>query len=1004
VVIDDQRELVMRFAVLLRRPVRRRNQSGFALVAGLMVWVLLCGVTLIALLSMTMSSSKIAVQQAVDSRQTRAADSAMESAVNQIRMDPAGTIGRATAADDGTCVAGLGTGSGLDFTDEQGTEVRVTAECETSPQTLPDVPAGSTLPSVDLVGSSYRSAADVSDTVKWATDCTGAPSNNCYPWRLGIGVPNYNANQSTIAAQTPTLLHTADPTVPANDSTLQIAGNVNVRQGAAALVNPTDTPAASAVNVGGTYKQAANGLFNGTGGINNCGMLGPSFPWNVSGGRLIDSNDVIGAPECGTSVTTNDAGLSSPFLVSALTTQTVPACSGTVITLEPGRYRKDQTAVLNDRLDGSCGGRTFWFKPGNYWFDVDDTSNSARERNSLIIDDPTARVIFGEPANGNNATAAGTSVFPNACKENAAGVGIVLSPRTSLRHKRGQVAICDSSSQTTSNNPTAGSPPPAVYQDATVDGGWTGTPNASTSTLTMSGSSGWLAWGSSSVSGQGNSWVTDGSNGTATFSCTVILAGSCSADVTASAVGFGSGGTAPAGPIASSRVGSLDLIVRASANNSNGSFTASLLRDGESATQLTLYKNGATTPTCAQGYPSIPDSLSSSITNTLAYDLFSNQAETVSGIPRCDSLKNQLTRADLFNARVDVRYRTYTWVAFGFGSFNTNVKVDGLELRAGWDLTPTAGTNGSGWSNAENIVALDGASTGYTLSGCPAFGSCATATRSMTATGFDNVDTPQVPLDGNLLKAGIVVTGETTDQNFFTNGSFYDLAGKPDVSDNSTMTATVNLAGGGSCTASWSRIPFWGQGVYLDLLGAPGNCSSTLTNASQLVGASATLQIYIERNDWGANVKYGTRIDHLKISTVSGGSYTGAKAPNLVTENFGANAASRTSFNVFGPWSTPKNDVNVQWTGPSPEKADGTNVPVIGGTTVISALGSFVGAGGEAGVVCCAPTKPAERVVTLTAAVKQTDGSYVGRGTAVVRVRDVGGNGTSLSVQSWDLS
>ncbi|UDY37961.1 hypothetical protein [Dermatobacter hominis] len=986
---------------------RGRNESGFALVAGLMVWVLLCGVTLIALLSMTMSSSKIAVRNAVDSRQTRAADSAMESAVNQIRMDPAGTIGRATAAADGSCVAGLGTGSGLDFTDESGTEVRVTAECDTSPQTLPDVPAGATLPSLDLVGSSYRSASDVGDTVKWATDCTGAPDPNCYPWRLGIGVPNYNANQSTIAAQTPTLLHTADPSVPADDSTLQIAGNVNVKQGAAALVNPTDHPATSAVNVGGTYKQGSSGLFSSAGGTNSCGMLGPSFPWNVGGGRLIDSNDVIGAPECGTAVTTNDAGLGSPFLPSALTAQTVPACSGSVVTLEPGRYRKDQTAVLNDRLGGGCGGKTFWFKPGDYWFDVDDATNSARERNSLIIDDPTVRVIFGEPAAGNSATGAGSSTFPNACKEDAAGVAIVLSPRTSFRHKQGQVAVCDRSAQSTSSNPAAGSPPPAVYQDATVDGGWTGTPDASTSTLTMSSSSSWIAWGSNSVTNQGSSWVTDGSNGTATFSCTVILAGGCAADVTASAKGFGSGGTAPAEPIASSRVGSLDLIVKASANNSNGSFTASLLRDGDSATQLTLYKSGATSPTCAQGYPSIPDSLSSTITNTLAYDLFSNQAETVSGIPRCDSLKNQLTRADLFNARVDVRYRTYTFVAFGFGSFNTSVKVDGLELRAGWDLTPTGGTDGSGWNNAANIVSLNGQSTGYTLN-CGAFDStCPTATRSMTATGLDNADAPLPPLSGGLLKAGVVVSGETTSQNFFTNGSFYDLQGKPDVANNSWMRVTVNLAGGGSCQATWNRVPFWGQGVYLDLLGAPGNCSSTLTSAEQLIGANAVLEVYVQRNgDNGggfSSVNYGIRIDHLKISTVSGGTYAGAKAPNLVSENFGADAANRTSFNVYGPWSTPRNDVNVRWSGPSPKKADGTNVPVIGGTTVISALGSFTAAGGESGVVCCAPTRPAERVVTLTAAVEQTDGTYVTRGTAVVRVRDVGGNGGSLSIQSWDL-
>jgi hypothetical protein len=54
-------------------------------------------------------------------------------------------------------------------------------------------------------------------------------------------------------------------------------------------------------------------------------------------------------------------------------------------------------------------------------------------------------------------------------------------------------------------------------------------------------------------------------------------------------------------------------------------------------------------------------------------------------------------------------------------------------------------------------------------------------------------------------------------------------------------------------------------------------------------------------------------------------------------------------------------------------------------------------------VLCCAPTKAAERIVVLHANVLQADGSIEERGTVRVRVRDAGGNGSSVSVEDWRL-
>lgn len=992
---------------------RRAGQSGFALIAGLMIWVLLCGVTLIALLNMTMSSSRVAVQQAIDSREVRASDSALDAAVNQIRMDPTATVGQATSADDGSCQTGLGpSGTGLSFDDKVGTSVRVTAECERSPQSVPAPAAGDNVTSrVDLVGPRYRSAADLGDTVKWTTDCVGAPSTNCYPWRLGLGVPNYNANASTINAQTPTLVHTSDPTVSSDAARLEIAGDLNVKQSALPMINPPGRGADTGMTVAGTFRQGSNGLFNGVGGTNNCGILGPSFPWNVEGARIIDSNDPAGSPECGAAVTTQDQGLSAPSIVSSLTTRTAPACPaggpGTVVAFSPGRYDKVQTAAINDLLGGSCPGRVFWFQTGSasnpttvsgdYWFDVDDSSNSARERNSLIISDSSVRVIFGQPSGGNTAAAAAAATFPNACDKAVPGVSITLSPRTSLRHKAGRVAVCD---KTASN--AASTLPPAIYQTAGADGGWSANPDPAQSQLTITRDPGWLSWsGTPSTTGGTSAWVTDGNTATATWGCSVLVYNACASDVTASARGLGSGGTAPAGALADSRVDSLDVIAKAWASTSGGAFTIG--RGDDAYTEVRLYSAGSSTPRCGASYPAIPDSQSSTVINTLDYDLFSSQADPISGVTPCRDLKGQITRGELYNSRVDVTYQVYLW-AVTIGTVSTTFKIDGIELRAGQDLVPSSATAGSGWSNAENLLTLNGQFGGYSLSGCPIFDSCATATRSVTLSGFDNSESPVVPTGGTLAKAGVVVTGETTNQTFFVGNSFVDLSDKPDVSESSNMRVTVSLAGGGSCVAYWPRIPFWGQSVYLDLLSAPGSCAATLTNVSQLVGASATLEVYIERNEWGAWVNYGTRIDSLKISTVTTGSYSGPQAPNLVTEN----AGTTTSFNVYGPYSTPLNDLNVQWTGAPPQKADGTTVPVIGGQTVVGAIGSFVADGGEAGVLCCAPTKPAERVVTLHAVVTRADGSTEERGTAVVRIRDVSSTGTSapgtsVTVEKWTL-
>ena len=104
------------------------------------------------------------------------------------------------------------------------------------------------------------------------------------------------------------------------------------------------------------------------------------------------------------------------------------------------------------------------------------------------------------------------------------------------------------------------------------------------------------------------------------------------------------------------------------------------------------------------------------------------------------------------------------------------------------------------------------------------------------------------------------------------------------------------------------------------------------------------------------------------------------------------------SLNVFGQVSMPRNDLNIRWNGPSPVDAEGESVAIGGGNMILSALGSYVAPGGEAGVVCCSPTRPAERIVDLVATI---DGNIEGR--ARVVVSDVGGPGSGLRIEDWEI-
>ena len=417
------------------------------------------GVALIALMTMTLSFSKISVLETAKAREIRAADNALESAINMMRMDPDGLLGTPDHCIDP---------AGIDFASNERI-VTVTATCETSPQIIrTDEVSSPTAPALQLVGpNGYLSGATFADTVHWDNECLlgDAGLGSCGPWVLGIGSTNYTTHAATeFAAAAPSLIHVADDDPGDLAKTLTVGADLQARRGSATMMPPAGV--APAVHVAGNYQQADLGLFAPQGPI-DCGIGTIGHPWNVVAAQIVDNDDPVGAPTCGSGATAaaaldersngkDSSGNELPPPLFPLVPASLPgSCSAGVVQLTPGAYDKVATATLNDWLGGGCPDAVFWFKPesasqtGKYWFDVDDRTNldgsakSADLWNSLIISDPSVRVIFGTPTGGFDAGSAATATFPQACNPGATGVEIELSARTTIRHLAGQVAECD---------------------------------------------------------------------------------------------------------------------------------------------------------------------------------------------------------------------------------------------------------------------------------------------------------------------------------------------------------------------------------------------------------------------------------------------------------------------------------------------------------------------------------------------------------------------------------
>ena len=404
---------------------RRRavaDEGGFALIAVLAV-IAFTGITIAALLGMMITTMRVTSSQERTARERRAADGAIENAIQALRTQEDG------CRQDGTPVlAGQRFDQGTAGT---GDDVIVDVDCS------PDTPsATATNDQVQIVGRAGYDGA-----MAWTTDCATSAVEGCLPWAAAVG-----AVPSGLASSGVSMVH-------AGHDPLRFSTGVTVRRGAAAL--NTTVPAASAssaIELDGRYSQGDPGLLAATG--NPCGMLSGT-PNNSS---LVDDDD--GTPACDV----QDARDVDPGAVDSigpiLPAPVLPSCSAGVVPFAPGDYDAALTAAVSAMTSGgdpACRGRTFHFAPGLYQFD-----------GQLTFGDASSYYVFGAPigwdaATGVQASALATTADGRLCNPAVSGASLVLSAQSSIEHTGGRVAICPAMS-------TAGTWWPAIYQTTSLPG------------------------------------------------------------------------------------------------------------------------------------------------------------------------------------------------------------------------------------------------------------------------------------------------------------------------------------------------------------------------------------------------------------------------------------------------------------------------------------------------------------------------------------------------------
>ncbi len=997
--------------------------------------LLLTSLLVVALVGLSFSTAVFSGDQSIRDNRARAADAALQTSINEIARDPTGNLGFPyKLTDTGDVVDNPDCSTGRDF--KVGTpEVKVVVQCV--PVTPEESAASDGSVTGGLVGTDSRDLVRViGETNRGDMASTWKTS---WPWSSTIvdnpessGTESYAAAQGAINAYNPTLLHRGP-------EPLSFTSGLEVSQGSAVVRDPVLTKPDgfdSALNVSGSYWQGLPGLLNGTAKqrtdtevynsaelSNTCGLLQPvNSTWQIWGAAIRTGSSMA----CDQSGKSGDARntLNTNWQTSGVTPgapdvssqptlwtpdeityykRTAPACpsAGGTAYLQAGSYNRLETAKIKAMWAGSgagsCPGRTWIFEPGQYWMDVAPaTPSSEPERNALVINDPNAKIVFGEPVES-PVTAAS---FPNACDPNAAGVVLTLSPRTSIRHKRGRVAMCGAQTQEGRQ---------AVWQSSGANLGWVAAPSDSTG-----------IGGDFITNPNGALVLGDGQVSQAFWPCwSPLLQGwidgtPCSGPRELTISGLGADDDAGSSPVSS-----LQVLVSAKAFSSNarGANVRFVVRPSAE-------RGGGQ---CTMTYSPLPDDF-----QLYAYELMNPSGS-------CDTLIT--SRSQLVGATISAYFYLQPTCTIICWTESASLQVDYMGIRVPWTPTPeTVGySGGSAYEDAGNAAKLDNTFAKRRVNCDGWFFPWLLCQGSTTAvlelSNFQDLSSPDLTgtaASGTTLKSMyVVVTG---------------YAENVDLGSSRTTLTVKRPNGSVLCSAQYRGVPGgisrYGPVPQAYDLTKPaslgGNCNTQITQASQLVGASLMVNSTLNKSGDCSVILtwigyrdcsgWGTYIDHVSVSTISAvngpdgqpssaDTYQGPTSPFLVTSNNDAGSANDAVFSANGQFSIPRADLDIHWDGPAaigiadlPSAGSVSVNPLFAGTgTYAMTVNSINSSGsGKVGVVCCKPAKPTERQVDLIVRLGSDTGSVIA--TARVLFFDVSTSpasagtwapGQRVTVQDW---
>ncbi|KLR61437.1 hypothetical protein IMCC26207_108278 [Actinobacteria bacterium IMCC26207] len=439
-----------------RRP--SGSQEGYVLITAL-AGMLLCIIIISSLLAVTLSTMSIEESGRTREKQNRAAEGAVDVAINQIRnsasiaasdlpqyktsgdvgYDPTkksneqlpkvfGDAGYDKARDPvvNPRLANAACDPVYNLVNIEGTPVRIycyndgLSQYDSLGNQIAGVPQDDGGVALRLVGDEYKGDPNP------ASDPLSATGDKARLWKtqFPFGGAMQGFSQAEVDSTKGQLVYTgATP--------LKVTGGVEVKNQIAAVTEAGRT--GPALLVDGFAAQGGPGMFDPETGTKGCGIAEPSDSLNALRAD-VQANSIYSAPDnsliCGNPELSvmGAGGMPSPSgdwnnarvqsskyqdwdgfngkfrqdnsgLYDVLNTDCERFNIGSgIISIPAGSYDSKATKILNQWFGGGCPNRTFYFEGGDYWFDVDDPSlpETDPKKHSLVFGSYENNWVFGK--------------------------------------------------------------------------------------------------------------------------------------------------------------------------------------------------------------------------------------------------------------------------------------------------------------------------------------------------------------------------------------------------------------------------------------------------------------------------------------------------------------------------------------------------------------------------------------------------------------------------------